>query len=86
MTRMNSRKIVPIRQADPFTKEARTRWDEIPKEAQAQILENAFCVKCRDAVSIILESAKMQRDDLILRGKCKICGHEVGRLVEPDNK
>lgn len=81
---MDNRKIVPIRQVDPFTKDARARWDEIPKYEQTRILDNVFCGKCRTAVSIVIESAKMQKNDLILRGKCKICGHEVCRLVEPE--
>jgi len=84
MTNINDNKIIPIRKGDPFTKGARARWDRISKSAQARILENVYCGSCRAVVSIILESAQMQRGDLILRGKCKICGHEVRRLVEPD--
>jgi len=83
MTRMDKRKVIPFRPAEPFSKEAKKRWGRVPKSAQAQILQNVFCVKCADSVPIILESAKMKRDDLILRGKCKVCGHEVCRLVEP---
>jgi hypothetical protein len=36
-------------------------------------------------VSIILETANMEQRSLILRGKCKICGHEVCRVIEPEN-
>jgi len=39
---MNNGKIIPIRQADPFTKEARVRWDRISKLAQARTLDNVF--------------------------------------------
>lgn len=85
MTKMNEKKVVPIRPTELFTKEAKERWDKIPKSAQTQILNNAFCGKCLNSVPIVLETAKMQRDDLILRGKCKVCGHEVCRVVEPEN-
>ena len=78
------KKIVSIRQADPFAKNAKARWDSIPKYAQTQILGNVFCGKCRSAVTIVLQSAETQKNDLILRGKCRTCGHEVCRLVEPD--
>lgn len=85
MTMMNNRKIVLIRPSELFTKEAKERWNKIPKSAQTQILNNVFCGKCLNSVPIILETAKMQRDDLILREKCEVCGQEVCRLVESEN-
>jgi len=85
MTRMDKRKVIPLRPVTPFIKEAEKRWSRIPKSAQARTLKNVFCVNCADSVPIILESAKMERDDLILRGKCKVCGHKVCQLVEPEN-
>jgi hypothetical protein len=85
MSEKDKGKIVPFRPADPFSKEAKERWNRIPKSAQDQILKNVYCVKCLGAVPIILQSAVMERDDLILRGKCKVCGQEVCRLVEPEN-
>ena len=83
--KMNEKKIIPIRQSGPFTKEAKERWNKIPKSAQTKILNNVFCGKCLNSVPIVLKMAKMERADLILRGKCKICGHEVCRLIEPEN-
>ena len=83
MIRKTEKKVVPIRPADPFTKEAKERWNRVPKWVQDRILENVYCVKCLKSVPIVLETAKMQKNDLILRGKCKICGQEVCRLVEP---
>lgn len=80
---MKDNNIISIHAKGFFTKEARERWNTIPKLAQARILENVFCVKCRKSVSINLETATMERADLILRGKCKNCGHGVCRLVEP---
>ncbi|MBE0448975.1 MAG: hypothetical protein IBX64_12950 [Actinobacteria bacterium] len=58
---------VPTRLIDPFTKDAKKRWDKIPKWVQAKILDNVFCGKCMNIVPIVLEIAKMQGADLILR-------------------
>lgn len=74
--------LMPI---DLFSEDAKKRWEKIPKWAQAKILDNVYCGKCMDTVSIVLETAKMQGANLILRGKCKTCGHEVCRLVEPES-
>ena len=82
---MNTGKIVPIRPEDPFTKKARERWEKIPKWARDKTLENAYCVGCRDVVTIVLEAAAMEKGDLVLRGKCKTCGHGVCRVVEPES-
>lgn len=68
-----------------FTPSAAKRWSIIPKWAQEKILANVWCGKCRGAVQIILENAKMKKKDLILRGKCKNCGKDVCRVVEPEN-
>lgn len=75
-----------IRLGDVFTPEARRRWVKIPKWAQKEILDNAFCVKCVDVVTILLETAKMDGKDLILRGKCHRCGTDVCRVVEPEDE
>lgn len=82
--KMKNKNVIPFK-ASLFTADAKKRWDRIPKWAQTGILDSVYCVKCSKSVPIVLETAKMQRDDLILRGKCKICGHEVCRLVEPEN-
>ena len=86
MTRKNDKNnnLVPFQPRGPFSLEANKRWNKNTKWAQANILEHVWCVECRVGVSINLETAEMQDDDLILRGKCKTCGHEVCRLVEPD--
>ena len=75
---------VPIRPSDLFTRDAKKRWNKVPKWAQAELLKNVYCGKCHDMVAISLETAKMQGADLILRGKCGTCGHEVCRVVEPE--
>jgi hypothetical protein len=70
----------------PFEIKASERWNKISKEVQAKILDNAWCRGCSGARTIILESAKMEQRDLILRGKCKACGQEICRVVEPEDR
>ena len=69
---------------DIFTPEAKLRWNKIPEWAQEKILDNVFCTKCIGSVTIILETAEMKDKDLILQGKCKHCGKDVCRVVEPE--
>ncbi len=78
--------IKPIQPGDIFTPEARRRWQKIPKWAQRKILDNVFCGKCIDSVTILLETAEMNGKDLILRGKCQNCGKDVCRVVEPEDE
>ena len=82
---MNKSKIIPLRQTNLFSLEAGKRWNKIPASIQKNILDNVWCSKCSGSATIILESAKMERHDLILRGKCRACGQEVCRLVEPEH-
>ncbi|MBI4733586.1 MAG: hypothetical protein HY779_01985 [Rubrobacteridae bacterium] len=70
---------------DPFSRDAKKRWDKILKWAQVKILDSVYCGKCMDSVSIVLETAKMRGADLVLRGKRKTCGHEVCRLVDSES-
>lgn len=65
-----------------FTAKAAVRWGTIPKAARARILANVFCVKCRDSVLIKNFSGEEEKGDLILKGLCGQCGHEVVRVVE----
>ena len=69
-----------------FTPSAAKRWKRIPKWAQKKILANVWCGKCLGSVQIILTNAEMRQRDLILTGKCQICGKNVCRVVEPENE
>jgi len=71
---------------DPFTPGAARRWKKVPKWAREHILNNVFCTNCLGSVPIVLETAEMKKMDLILRGKCKLCGKDVCRVVEPENE
>jgi len=71
--------------ANVFTPSAAKRWKKIPKWMQENILANVWCGNCTGAVQIVLETASMEKRSLILRGKCKTCGKNVCRLVEPED-
>jgi len=65
-----------------FTPRAKVLWSMVPKEARVRILANVFCVKCRDTVTITDYTGGEQNGDVILKGACAKCGHEVVRVVE----
>ncbi len=65
-----------------FTPEATRRWEELEPSSRLLILNNVICVSCRGGVSMQLLEGKMERGDLILKGRCIRCGGEVARVVE----
>ena len=68
-----------------FTRQASGFWMTIPADTRARLLANVYCGHCRGAVSIVNVTATVKRGDLLLKGNCATCGHEVARLVEgPD--
>jgi len=78
--------VKPNQPEDVFTPQALRRWKKIPEWAQEKILDNVFCSRCRGSVTTLLETAEMKGKDLILRGKCKNCGKDICRVVEPENE
>jgi len=69
-----------------FTLRAAVLWGTIPKEARERILANVFCVKCRDSVTMTNFTGKEVKGDVILKGECAKCGHEVVRVVETSER
>lgn len=65
-----------------FTHHAAKRWEELEPSSRLLILNNVFCVSCRGGGSMQLLEGKMERGDLILKGRCVRCGGEVARVVE----
>lgn len=76
--------VVPDGLKTIFTPMAQRRWDKIPNWAQERILANVFCGRCLGSVLINLQSGKMKKDLLVLKGTCKICGRDIVRAVEPE--
>lgn len=69
-----------------FTVDAAVHWGTIPKEARERILANVFCVKCRESVEIVRFTGEEENGDVILRGACGQCGHEVVRVAETSER
>ena len=69
-----------------FTAKAAVLWGTIPKEARERILANVFCVKCRGSVTITNYAGEEDKGDVILKGACAQCGHEVVRVVETSER
>jgi len=67
-----------------FTPEARKRWETVPQWAREKILESVWCGSCMTGTSMQVHVGKMEDECLILEGTCKTCGHEVVRLIEPE--
>jgi hypothetical protein len=71
-----------IFQFPQFSPKAAKIWAAIPVEFQEEILLNVYCSHCHDSVRIVDYSGSVVSGDLLLKGNCAICGHEVARLVE----
>lgn len=67
-----------------FTPQAHRRWKRVPEWARAQILEAVWCGNCLEGTPIELQIGRMEDEYLILEGKCRICGNDVVRLIEPE--
>jgi DNA-binding transcriptional regulator PaaX len=65
-----------------FTPAALKRWDSIDPLIQDKLLHNVWCGSCRKAVYINIESAIIERKDLVLMGTCAECGGLVARVIE----
>ena len=69
-----------------FSKQAAVLWGTIPREGREKILKNVHCVKCPGPVEIVRFTGEEQNGDVILRGSCAQCGHEVARVVETSER
>ena len=66
-----------------FTLQAAVVWGVIPLAAKKRILANVFCVKCQGSAQMVDFTGKLEKHgDLILTGKCGVCGHKVVRMLE----
>jgi hypothetical protein len=65
-----------------FTPQAQTVWDNVADPAQQKVLANVWCVHCRQAVTMVHVGGTIKEGDLILQGRCSVCGHPVMRLME----
>ena len=57
-------------------------WQTVSEPAQEAILRAVWCGQCRKGVPIIDYAGKEIGGDVILEGRCGICGGRVARRVE----
>jgi hypothetical protein len=57
-------------------------WENLPEENRRRVLEKVYCGKCMGAVEIVDYKVVFEGIGLVLRGKCKKCGHKVARVLE----
>lgn len=67
---------------DNLTPSARSFWNKIPPDIRERLLDNVYCVKCRNMTTITGYSGRIEHGDLILNGFCLRCGDPVTRLIE----
>lgn len=65
-----------------FDKKAMQKFNQIPDDIKSKILSNVYCSKCKDIVRIVDFEATVDKDDLLLKGKCENCSGKVARLIE----
>ena len=65
-----------------WTTEAQQRWEQIPADKQALILDRVWCPHCGELRHIRLYGGAIVAGDLVLAGSCTVCGHHTARLLE----
>ena len=65
-----------------FTPKAKVIWDSIPTQLRAELLSNAYCGTCKDAVRIVNFKGSVYKGNLYLEGYCANCRDEVARLID----
>lgn len=65
-----------------FNKKAMQKFNQIPDDIKAKLLSNVYCSNCKDMVKIVDFEANMDKNDLVLNGKCGKCSGKVVRLIE----
>ena len=59
------------------------KWSSIPEDYQQRLINNVFCSKCVVA-TIVDYSITAEKSGILLKGRCKICGKDVARMIEDE--
>jgi phage regulator Rha-like protein len=66
-----------------LTPKARAIWESISGNIQLKLLNNVWCVNCRETTGIGGDvTGKVAKGMLVLHGKCTRCGGAVARVIE----
>lgn len=63
-------------------KVALKKWEDMLAKDKHKILENVYCKSCVSSVEMVKYKAVLEGVGVVLRGKCRMCGHEVARVLE----
>lgn len=66
-------------------KSANEKWLSIPQKIRKKLISNVWCGKCSDAVTIVGYVIEGHDFGIVLKGKCKTCGHDIARSIENEN-
>ncbi|QQE79167.1 hypothetical protein [Alicyclobacillus sp. SO9] len=61
---------------------AMQKWKSFPEYARNLILNNVWCTRCLDVRGLTRYTVEPSGPDIVLRGNCPVCNHEVARTVE----
>jgi hypothetical protein len=64
-----------------FTPKAKRIWESIPGDIRLKILNNVWCIQCKDMTGINNFNGKVESGMLVLRGVCTRCGGAVARVI-----
>jgi len=68
--------------AEIFDLKAEILWQTLPARVRSGLLNNVWCGHCRTSVSLVDYTGKAVGGDLVLTGRCGVCGGRVARHVE----
>lgn len=61
--------------------EAIKKWAQLPKDMQARLVRNVFCLSC-GVTMVVHYTIKNTEYGILLEGECKKCGKRIARLIE----
>ncbi|MGD9090059.1 MAG: hypothetical protein PVI38_16290 [Desulfobacterales bacterium] len=67
---------------DNLLPKAKKIWLAIPADIRLKILDNVWCVQCKEITGIGKVRGNVESGMLVLRGVCTRCGGEVARVIE----
>jgi len=60
------------------------KWKTIPEYARKLLLNSVWCSHCGDTCWLAEYTVEPAGPDIVLRGKCPVCNHDVARYVETE--
>jgi hypothetical protein len=68
-----------------WTAEAQDRWSHLSSDIQQHILTHVWCSGCQQSQQMDLDGGAIIAGDLVIAGRCPVCGHRMARLLEHED-